>query len=109
MGKNSKLPDSAEGLAQQLHCLTCLLVEAVERADTHEIQALFSQRGLVLHLLESERPTPEAREWIRRTSELEVSTLATWKASQNLFAAELQLAGQTRKNLNQYRRQLETY
>lgn len=107
MGKMLKQLDESEPLAQRLHCLTCLLTEAVDRGDGVEIQALFFERGLTLDKLSKVEVSPSASVWLDRTAELEVETLAAWKDGQARMSAELMATGRTTVNLNEYRRQLK--
>lgn len=100
-----KLPDNSEQLAQRLHCLTCLLSEAVERMDGSEIQALFSERGKALEELTKLEITSKASSWLDKTAALEVETLAAWKEGQDRLAKELISTSRTSVKLNEYKRQ----
>ena len=104
MNKEPKQRDESEVLAQRLHCLTCLLTDAVDRADGGEIQALFVERSHTLDELAKVVITPKAGIWLDRTAELESETLAAWRRGQIEMSNDVLANERKKSNLQQYRR-----
>lgn len=91
--------DPSVQLAERLHCLTCLICDAVERADMLEIQQLFGERSRLIEELSGLGVTPDASDWLEKTSELEQAALASWKKGQVELGIELGQGQVAKRNL----------